>query len=128
MGDRIESKLVTELFYPTPGHLHNIQIRVELPQGLVPEKVKIAISKTRRSQLMKSDRSLKSEKFTPHFGGILLKRTFDIKRRSYVYLSITVPKKEQFHQYKIQFIRNDTILAEFWRSSHSAEKVTKLII
>lgn len=128
LGDRIESKLVAELFYPTPGHLHNVQIRVELPQGLTAERVKIAISKTKQPRLMKSDRSLKSEKFTTHFGGILLKRTFDIKRRSYLYLSVTVAKKDQFKQYRIQFIRNDTILAEFWRTSHGAQKVTKLII
>lgn len=102
-------------------NLQSIRIRVELHDGLVPDKIKLYVSKNRRRNLLKSDRTLKAEKFEQLFGGILLKRTLDIKRRRFVYISITVAKKEQFAEYKVQFIRNDTILAEFVRSGHAAE-------
>lgn len=84
--------------------------------------------------MLKSDRALKAEKFKQLFGGIVLSRSVEIKRRSYVYLSVTVPKKEQFREYKVLFIRNDTVLAEFVRGGRgggtggAGELVTKLII
>jgi len=111
--DAATSKYILEFFNANVGHLHNVQLKI-YSQGIVPTVLRYAQSKNEEERLRSHDKPFKQLRFEVR-GRSIITESIDIRRRSFIYLSMVLPTDTPTKGFDMKILRRGKLLARYKR-------------